>query len=57
MTGEERQRIYELCGQILIEHDPAKLIKLVQELNDLLDTKPTGVTANRQFTDPPSSST
>jgi hypothetical protein len=40
MTGGERERLYELCGQILIEHDPAKLIKLVRELNDLLDIEP-----------------
>jgi hypothetical protein len=35
MTGEERERMYELCGQIIIEEDPAELIRLTKELNDL----------------------
>jgi chaperonin cofactor prefoldin len=39
MTGEERERMYELCGQIIIEQDHAKMIELVHELNDLLATK------------------
>ena len=39
MTPEERQRIYDLAKSIIAEQDPAKFTSLVQELNDLLESK------------------
>jgi hypothetical protein len=39
MTPEERERMHSLCERIAKEHDHDKFVKLVQELNDLLDHK------------------
>ncbi len=39
MTNEEKQRMLELCGQISIEQDHAKMIELVRELNELIACK------------------
>jgi len=39
MTPEEREQMNRLCEQIAKEKDHQKFVKLVQELNDLLDHK------------------
>lgn len=39
MTPEERERMHELCERIAKEQNHEKFVKLVQELNDLLDHK------------------
>ena len=39
MTPEERERMNVLCERIAKEQDHDKFVKLVQELNDLLDHK------------------
>jgi hypothetical protein len=39
MTPEERERLKILCDQITTEQDHEKFVKLVQELNDLLEHK------------------
>ncbi len=39
MTPEERERMNLLCELIAKEQDHQKFVKLVQELNDLLDHK------------------
>lgn len=39
MTPEERERMNSLCGQIAKEQDHERFVRLVQELNDLLDKK------------------
>ena len=39
MTPDERERMNLLCDQIAKEIDHNKFVKLVQELNDLLDNK------------------
>lgn len=39
MTPEERERMNALCNQIATEKDHDKFMKLVLELNDLLDRK------------------
>jgi len=39
MTGEARERWMELCAQAAEEQDPAKLLLLVQQINDLLAEK------------------
>jgi hypothetical protein len=39
MTPEERERMRVLCEQIAKEHDHDKFVKLVQELNNLLEHK------------------
>lgn len=39
MTPEERERMHVLCERIAKEQDHTKFVKLVQELNDLLDHK------------------
>ena len=39
MTPDEKDRMNELCKQIVIEKDPATFDRLVSELNDLLEMK------------------
>jgi hypothetical protein len=39
MTPDERDRMHALCERIAKEQDHDKFVKLVQELNDLLDHK------------------
>ena len=39
MTPEERQEIERLCQAVIHEQDPAKLTKLVAELNELLEQR------------------
>lgn len=39
MTPDEQERMQFLCERIAKEQDQRKFVKLVQELNDLLDRK------------------
>jgi len=39
LTPDERDRMNSLCKQIVTEKDRDKFIKLVEELNNLLDRK------------------
>jgi len=39
MTPDERERMHILCERIAKEQDSDKFVKLVQELNDLLEHK------------------
>jgi hypothetical protein len=39
MQGEKKERWLELCAQAAVEQDPKKLIRLVTEINDLLEEK------------------
>jgi hypothetical protein len=39
MTPEEREHMHTLCERIAKEQNHEKFVKLVQELNDLLDHK------------------
>ena len=39
MTSQEKQRMLELCQQIMVEEDHGRMIRLVQELNDIFDAK------------------
>jgi hypothetical protein len=39
MQGEKKERWMELCEQAANEQDSAKLLKLVTEINRLLDEK------------------
>ena len=39
MTPEERERMYSLCRQIAEEKSPPEFLRLVEELNDLLERK------------------
>ena len=39
MTPAERDRMNALCSQIAVEQDHDKFMKLVQELNSLLEGK------------------
>jgi hypothetical protein len=39
MQGEKKERWMELCAQAAVEQDPQKLMKLVEEINDLLEEK------------------
>jgi hypothetical protein len=47
MTPEERERMNVLCERIAKEQDHDKFVKLVQELNDLLEHK------EQRLEDPP----
>jgi len=42
MTPDERERMQSLCEQIAKEENGKKFMKLVVELNDLLDHKEQG---------------
>ena len=37
MTNDERERMYQLCALIEKEQDHHRFLKLIEELNDLLD--------------------
>ena len=39
MTPEERDRMHALCARIEVEKDHEEFTRLVQELNDLLESK------------------
>ena len=39
MTPDERERMHILCERVAKEQDSDKFVKLVQELNDLLEHK------------------
>ena len=39
MSPEETQQLERLCQAVIHEQDPAKLTKLVAELNELLERK------------------
>jgi len=39
MTSEEQQHMLKLCRQIEAEQDQHKFLRLVEELNDLLEGK------------------
>jgi hypothetical protein len=49
MTPAERERMLMLCEQIAKEHDHEKFLKLVQELNELLDGQPERLGLSRKF--------
>jgi len=39
MQGEQKERWQYLCAQAAVEQDPQKLLKLVEEINALLEEK------------------
>lgn len=39
MTTEERQRMYQLCAMIETEKDRNRFLQLIEELNQLLESK------------------
>lgn len=39
MKGQAKERWMELCEQVAVEQDPAKMIALVEEINELLEAK------------------
>jgi hypothetical protein len=39
MTPDERDRMNDLCAQILVEKDPQRFSELVEALNELLELK------------------
>ena len=39
MQGKNQERWFQLCQQAAVETDPAKMLALVREINDLLDAK------------------
>jgi hypothetical protein len=39
MTAEEQRRMYKLCGQIAVEQSHVQIIRLIRELNLLLDSQ------------------
>jgi len=48
MTAEERERMHILCERIAKEQNHDKFVKLVQELNDLLDHKEQRLDSSKQ---------
>jgi hypothetical protein len=47
MQGETREHWFELCTKAAQEQDPAKLLKLVEEINRLLQDKESRLRPNR----------
>jgi hypothetical protein len=39
MKPDERERMYQLCAMIEKEQDHGKFLRLIQELNELLERK------------------
>jgi hypothetical protein len=39
MQGAKRERWFQLCQQAAVEQDPAKMLVLITEINDLLQEK------------------
>lgn len=39
MTSEERERMNELCQKIAVEQDHDRFVRLLRELNSLLERK------------------
>ena len=39
MMGSEREKLVELCEQASVEQDSNKLLQLIKQINDLLETK------------------
>jgi len=39
MKGEVKERWMELCQQAAVEQDPARMLELVSEINDILEAK------------------
>ena len=39
MQGETKERWQQLCEQAAVEQDPEKLLKLIEEINRLLEDK------------------
>ena len=48
MKGEIRERWQQLCAQAADEQDPEKLMKLIDEINRLLETKEERLLRERQ---------
>ena len=39
MQGPTKERWFRLCQQAAVEHDPVKMLKLITEINDILEEK------------------
>ena len=39
MIGKNKERLLELCEQAVVEQDSQRLLKLIREINDLLEVK------------------
>ena len=39
MTAEEQRRMYELCGHIAVEQSHVQIVRLIRDLNVLLDSE------------------
>jgi hypothetical protein len=50
MQGETGERWRELCAKAAEEQDPAKLLKLVEEINRLLQEKESRLHSNKRGT-------
>jgi hypothetical protein len=51
MQGENQERWFQLCQQAAVETDPAKMLALVREINDLLDEKEARLNQRRKLKD------
>jgi hypothetical protein len=46
MQGAKRERWFQLCQQAAVEQDPAKMLVLITQINDLLQEKERRLEAN-----------
>ena len=47
MEGPNKERWFQLCQQAAVEQDPAKMLELITEINDLLEEKEKRLEAER----------
>ena len=52
MEGEQKEHWMKLCEQAAVEQDPEILLKLVKEINDLLEAKEQRMGIKRQVPSP-----
>jgi hypothetical protein len=56
MQGPKRERWFQLCQLAAVERDPAKMLVLITEINDLLQEKEKRLEAERNVNSTPTDS-
>ena len=56
MQGPKRERWFQLCQRAAVERDPAKMLVLITEINDLLQEKEKRREAERNVNSTPTDS-
>jgi hypothetical protein len=56
MQGPKRERWFQLCQQAALERDPAKMLELITEINNILQEKEKLLEAERNVNSTPADS-